>query len=442
MADEKKAVAFLMDAVLDLHTTRSAARGAKRKAMVTAESLRALTRNPRDFQKLVEATLEMAEKFMAKARERRKALQLVMLEHERALCVRATRANSQPPPVISSRRDRRVQSAKNAAAEEANKLVEAARKSGSKSAKNAEALESAISELYNLGVDEKASAKLGYFLGRRQVSATASAAERALAQEGLAARDMLMEQFHKAALGQQEDFLERVAKRVGDALQGMTDKKAMLREAKEILRDEFALMRSNALDAVLADPKLTRQLEAVGFMVKNWDEVKHLKNAKYLPRLFFEAEMGGKVVRIGFDIDHAGIGFAESRTSFVEDLIQSGAKADKQMLRPIFDRNNFTLETARHNRRYLEGVRAEGERFKAAQKAANATLSSGKGKAANVTALRDAAAEGLRNIEDLEAAALRLQQMRARLSMMEDSAAKRQLMDALAEISSILGETL
>jgi hypothetical protein len=442
MADEKKAIATVLDALLEMHTTKNAARGAKRKAMVTAESLRALTRSPRDFQKLVEATLDMAEKFMAKVRERRKALQLVLLEHERALCVRATRANSQPPPVLTSRRDRRVQAAKTAAAEEANKLVDAARKGGSKSANDADALGTAISKLHNLGVDGKTSAKLGYFLGRRQVSATASAAEKALAQEGLAARDMLMEQFHKAALGQQEDFLGRVAKRVGDALQGMTDKKAMMREAKEILRDEFALMRSNALDTVLADPKMTRQLEALGFKVKNWDEVKHLKNAKYLPRLFFEAEMGGKVVRIGFDIDHAGIGFAESRTSFVEDMIQSGAKADKELLRPIFDQGNFTLETARHNRRYLEGVRAEGERFEAAQKAAKVTVSSGKARAANVMALREAAAEGLQNLKDLDAAALRLQQMRARLSMMEDSAAKRELMDSLAELSSILGDTL
>lgn len=441
MASNQKAIAWALDAFLDLYRGGRAARASK-KARVTAEAVRALTRDPRDLRKLVDAVLAITEDFMAKTGQRRKSLALVHLEHERALCASVTGSTSQPPPVISRRSDRAVQSAKDAAAREASRLADAARRGGPSSKVAAGRLRDAIAELYNLGVDRTSSAKLGYFLGRRQVGAAAGAAEKALAREGFAARDMLMGQFHRAALGQQGDFLERVGTRLRVALQGMTDKKAMMREAKEILRDEFALMRSRALDAVLADPGLTRQLEALGFKVKRWDEVKHLKNAKYLPRLYFEARVGNAPVLIGFDIDHAGIGFAQSRTSFVEDMILSGGKIDTQLLRPIFDPANFTLETARHNRRYLEGVRAEGERFEAARKAAIAAMPGGKAAATNAAALRDAAAEGLRNLDDMDAAVLRLQQMRARLSMIEDSTAKDELMDVLAELSSILGDSL
>lgn len=445
MGPEKAATSAALRQVLDLLSGGRGARGlskAQRKAEVVRESLKTLTRNPKDLDKLVKTVLQISKDFMSATRGKKQALQIVTLAEERALCVSATRANAQPPPVLTNRTDRRVHAAKKAATDKANKLAEEARSGKALTKKELDTYLDAFDELYNLGVPREVTAKLGYFLGYRQIGASATAGEIALAKEGLAARDMLMKQFHKAAMGKEDAFLKNVSQRVREALKSTTDKKAMLSKAKEILRDEFALMRTGALDAVLADAKMTRQLEDIGFKVKKWDEVKHLKNAKYLPRLFFEANVGGNTVQIGFDIDHSLVGFAESRTAFVEDLLASGAKVDEQLLRPIFDAKNFTLETARHNRQYLERVRAEGERFDAAMEAAKESLPLGKGKSTGPSALSQAAAQGLQNLEEMNQAAARVKLMMARLSTMEDSPAKRELMDSLAELSSILGDSL
>lgn len=366
---------------------------------------------------------------------------MASLADEKAVCTQVMKSSSQPTPVPNNRTERQVQRGKAAASEEGSRLANKAQSGDDMTKKELDAYLDAFDKIYNFGIPREETAKLGYFLGRRAVGQSATAAEIALAKEGIAARDMLMREFHKAALGSDKKFLKNVAMRVGEAVKATRSERDALNAAKEILRDEFAIMRTDALDAVLSDPKLTRQLEAVGFTVKKWEDVKHLKNAKYLPRLFFEAHLDGKTVRIGFDIDHSLVGFAESRTEFVEDFLKNGAKADEALLRSIFDPKNFTLETARHNRNYLEGVRAEGERFEAAIDAAKESRALNKGQS-SASALKAAAAEGLKDLKELNEAAAKVKLMMARLSTMEESAAKRELMDTLAELSSILGDSI
>src|SRR5688572_13861384 len=126
MSAEKAATSAALRRLLDILSGGRGVRGsgkARLKNEAVLDSIKSLTRNTKDLDKLTQELIRLSDDFMAKMRGKREALRAASLAEEKALCTAAAKSNSQPPPVSNNRTERQVQRGKAAASELGSKLA-------------------------------------------------------------------------------------------------------------------------------------------------------------------------------------------------------------------------------------------------------------------------------------------------------------------------------
>lgn len=404
---------------------RLARTAAKKEATseVVGELVGDVSRAKQQLANAVDDTIEVLETFLKSAKMKRQATGSFSIEREIALTKNVAPVDPTDAPVRLKAQDKRVIAEKHDISERARELETEKLNNKSLSKKERARIQAEADLLYNFGIQAKHNTSLGYFLGNRFPSGKASAEEIELARAAFKVRERLMDEFHAAVLGKQKAFLKEMADKVAAACRPLSDEREIRNKAKEILRDEFAKMRQTALDEVLGSSSVKGQMEKLGLVIKKpGDDIR-------APRIYFQVKLQGETYKIGFDIDHSLLGFAEARDDFLQEVFTAKGKVIPEKLVPIFDPGNFTLETARNNQVMLEGIRKE--QFQTAKLSPPPTKA--------IKKVDDSVAADLKEIEKARA---RLREVFDVVSKLEDSRVKDDLLDSLWELESVLGDSL
>ncbi|MBA4213422.1 MAG: hypothetical protein C0449_10090 [Polaromonas sp.] len=129
---------------------------------------------------------------------------------------------------------------------------------------------------------------------------------------------------------------------------------AVRRRFRIALRQDFGAMRQRWLDALLSPQQaaLRGEVTALGIGFKAANDTSRGR------RIFVEIAHDGPPVRVGIDLDHANIGFAEARDRFIDTFLGSRSLST-DALRPIFDPDNLQPLLPLENSRMIEVFRQQ-----------------------------------------------------------------------------------
>ncbi len=154
---------------------------------------------------------------------------------------------------------------------------------------------------------------------------------------------------------------------------------AVRAEMRDTLREQFGAMRQRWLDEIMSPGQagLKKALEDIGFKFKTHTD------PRWGRRIYIEIAHGQMVVRMGLDLDHASVGFAEARDRFIEDFL-TNKKLSPEALKSIFDPDNLQPMSPLENsgvigtlRRDLEDLKAGASVGRALSKAPGDLLKAG-----------------------------------------------------------------
>lgn len=147
-----------------------------------------------------------------------------------------------------------------------------------------------------------------------------------------------------------QDMVELIALALAEP--GGTD--AVRRQFRMALRRDFGAMRQRWLDALMSAEQaaLRGEVTALGIGFKAANDTSRGR------RIFVEIAHDGPPVRVGIDLDHAEIGFAEARDRFIDTFLTSRTLST-DALRPIFDPGNLQPLLPLENSRLIEVLRQQ-----------------------------------------------------------------------------------
>lgn len=129
---------------------------------------------------------------------------------------------------------------------------------------------------------------------------------------------------------------------------------AVRRQFRKALRGSFGAMRQRWIDALMSSGQaaLRGEITALGIGFKAANDTSRGR------RIFVEIAHDGPPVRVGIDLDHAEIGFAEARDRFI-DMFLDSRTLSTDALRPIFDPDNLQPLLPLENSRMIEVFRQQ-----------------------------------------------------------------------------------
>ncbi len=129
---------------------------------------------------------------------------------------------------------------------------------------------------------------------------------------------------------------------------------AVRRQFRTVHRRDFGAMRQRWIDALVSPEQaaLRGEVTALGIGFKAASDTSRGR------RIFVEIAHDGPPVRVGIDLDHCAIGFAEARDRFIDAFLESRTLST-DALRPIFDPDNLQPLLPLENSRMIEVLRQQ-----------------------------------------------------------------------------------